>query len=110
MKSDLSHLVETLPNHEERCSVSLKSIHADGQSDDGVYTVSVRCEVHARDGDSLPHPIEIRANVYDDRDRVIGTETSFLDDETFFDFETAEMIFFDLDGMPAKIRLYPKAS
>ena len=108
MKRDCSNIVERLPKHEERAGVTLKGTYAEAEQDDQGWQINVRGEIHATVGDELSQPTEVVATLLDGSERVLDTTSTYLDEETFFEFETFDFAFFDIDVMPTKIRIHPK--
>lgn len=52
------------------------------------HMVSIMGEITANNGESIPHPITIKASVFDKSGKVIGTGDQSLDNESFYAIDT----------------------
>lgn len=108
MKRDCSELVERLTKHEERAGVTFKGLFAQAEKDDDLWRISIKCEAHSLAGEELAYSVEVVATLLDEQGRVLETSSHYLDQDSFFDFETVDLTFFDVSAIPEKIRIHPK--
>ena len=91
MAIDLTDRIERLEAYEERCAMQFEALSAFVEATWGRdpsehgWAVTVSGEVHATNGERLPHPIRVAAALYDAKGRVatklgveIGSKTFFL--------------------------------
>jgi hypothetical protein len=112
-KKDISNLVERLKAFEEKAGVRLEAIAAFYETDPDSDTtqVTVYGEIHAASGTELSKSVTLGLVVYDDNSRVIGTSSSYFDNEDFFSFEAFDITCGDLPKIKlSRIRLIPKIS
>ena len=112
MAKDVTHLIERLEVFEERAGVRLEAMSAFldvSNSDESTFRITVRGEIHPRNGTTLSNGVELSLAVYDAAARVVETDSAFYDADTFFGFEAFEMACFyvPLDKL-SRLRLIPK--
>jgi len=104
---DCTHLIERLEAFEERMGVRLEALFA-SRSESSYLTV--RGELHPKEGTTIQQDIELVADVYDSSGRLVAHNNEQFDAEIFFGFQTFEMLIsLDVPDLAiSKVRLYPK--
>lgn len=110
-RKDITDRVEQLQPFEDRLKVTIKAVSAFACRDDEDEDVRivVRGELHPGDGDTLSQDIQINLSIYDKSDRVIETDSDFVNAEDFFGFHTFELSCYPHTTSISKLRLYPQA-
>lgn len=108
-KKDLTSKIERLEAFEDRLSVEFKNLSAFlDDSDEDYMSIDVHGELHAANGSELRDNVEVVIAAYDSSDRVVGTDTTYFDNESFFGLETfSSSINISVKNI-SKVRIYPK--
>lgn len=108
-KVDLTSKIERVEAFEERVGVRFQGMSAFLDADDDDYiSLQVHGEIHASSGAELTDDVNVVIAVYDQSDRVIGTDTSYYNSDSFFGFEAfSESLNLSVKNI-SKIRIYPK--
>lgn len=105
---DLTSKIERVEAFEERVGVRFQGMSAFLDVDDDYVSLRVHGEIHASSGAELSDDVNVVIAAYDQSDRVVGTETSYYDSESFFGFEAfSETLSLSVKNI-SKIRIYPK--
>ena len=91
---DLSDRLDQLEVFEERQGVTLQGLSVHLEPDMTAsrgWHVTVRGEVHARDGDTIANPIRIIGALYDSDGRVVTSIDARIEAATFFLLEPFEL-------------------
>lgn len=109
---DVTDLVERLEELEGRAGVQLDAISAlVSEGYDENVEIMVRGEVYATSDGKLSQDVELRAVVYDDRGRVVGTGSYYFASDDFFTFDAYEIGVSIPSGLQlSRIRLFAKVS
>lgn len=113
MGTDYTDKIERVEAFEEKFGVRFEGLFASvaDEDGDGPHRVIVRGEVHSSAKNSkIKDSLDIVLVVYDEKGRVIGKGDHYLGDDSFFGFDVFEIDLFDVPGLPARIKLFPKAS
>lgn len=104
-EGDVTHLIERLEAFEERMGVRLEALFAHV---DEYGNLTVRGEIHPRDGATIKEDIAVEMGAYDSAGRLVARDRDYIDADKFFGFqvfgENAELPIREL----SKIRVYPK--
>lgn len=101
---DLTGMVERFEAMEQELGIELRGIYAQYDEE----SITVNCEINATKNRRLPCDIEVVVAVYDDQQRVIGTNSTYIDSETFSGFRVISVYVNDVKGQVRKIRVYPQ--
>ncbi|MDY0168903.1 MAG: hypothetical protein RBS80_20325 [Thermoguttaceae bacterium] len=101
---DVTDRIERLELFEERLGVQLEGLSAFVER--GFLTV--RGELHPRNGTELNQDTELVVAAYDATSRVIGTASNYFTSEDFFGIETFELSINLPIATVARVRVYPK--
>lgn len=105
---DLTSKIERVEAFEERVGVRFQGMSAFLDADDDYISLRVHGEIHASSGAELSDDVSVVIAVYDQSDRVVGTDTSYYYSESFFGFEAfSETLSLSIRNI-SKIRIYPK--
>jgi hypothetical protein len=105
---DLTSKIERVEAFEERVGVRFQGMSAFLDADDDYISLRVHGEIHASSGAELSDDVSVVIAVYDQSDRVVGTDTSYYYSESFFGFEAfSETLSLSVKNI-SKIRIYPK--
>jgi hypothetical protein len=89
---DLTASIERLEAYEDNAGIRFEGLSAIAEPSYGDavangWDISIRGEVHAAEGEQLPHSIEVKAAVYDTKGRVVDTLHVQIDETEFFVLE-----------------------
>ncbi|PNB24319.1 MULTISPECIES: hypothetical protein [Pseudomonas] len=105
---DLTSKIERIEAFEERVGVRFQGMSAFLEADDDYISLQVHGEIHASNGAELKDDVTVVIAVYDQSDRVVGTDTRYYYSESFFGFEAfSESLSLSVKNI-SKIRVYPK--
>lgn len=108
---DLTGKIERLDALEENLQLSLSGLSAFLECARGEQTtLTVRGEVRTKNGFTIPGTIKVEIAAYDTAGRVVGTDTHYLFEDTFYAFETFEIRVEPSVQELARIRVYPRKS
>lgn len=107
-QTDISIKIERVEELEKRLSIQIKSLSAILHQDEDYQTIKILGELVSINGENLQSDIEIIASLYDNQNRIVGTDsTQFYTDE-FFQFETFSLSIEAPSLQFSKIRVHPK--
>lgn len=109
--TDVTSIIERLEVFEERAGIRFEALSAqlNDHDEDEEYYIQVQGEIHALEGTSLPHDVELKLLVYDSSQRLILSREDSVDSETFFAFDTFYFNGFIPKIEISKIRIIPKS-
>ncbi|MBB0967758.1 hypothetical protein G6016_02040 [Dietzia aerolata] len=104
---ELTDRVQRIESIEQKLGITIQSIYAVWTSDEYSQQLTVNFDVLGGSAD-LDDGISLVASVYNDKNQLIGTSQSFIDEESFVGFESISLTLFDVLEPPALIRVTPK--
>lgn len=108
MHEDKTNVIERLKNMEAKLGITLKGLFCEvKEEEDSLYAVKINGEIQT-EGDTLEQDIDIVAILYDEKDRVIDTQSLLILSDNFLGYDVFSFDFSSLSQNPNKIRLFPK--
>jgi len=104
---EITDRVQRIESIEQKLGVTIQSVYAVWTSDEYSQQLTVNFDVLGGGAD-LDDGISLVASVYNDKNQLIGTSQSFIDEESFVGFESISLTLFDVVEPPALIRVTPK--
>ncbi len=109
---DITDLIERNRAFEDRVGVRLDALYCsvEGPDDDGDLLLHLNGEMHAVSGTTIESDVDLVMSLYDERGRLVETESDYVPEDGFFGFHTFSFSAYLKKGPPARVRLFPKRS
>jgi hypothetical protein len=110
-KNDLTQLIERLEAFEERCEIRLEALFAFIDPEERFssnFMLTIKGELHPREGTSLKENITLQFDAYDKSGRLVAHSISFFRRDEVFGFETFSEDVYSPTAQISKIRILPK--
>lgn len=108
IKKDLLNKIERFEIFEERFEISIQKVSI---AIDESWDITIFCEIHPTNGNSIKDDFSIEYVVYDENDFILAQDKEYIISEDFFWFKILKIWFYNRSSFQpeqiSKIRLYP---